>query len=134
MTNEYVADVILNVGDGALARLAFLSDPKTLFSNAVQTAMSKIFGGFQFAGSYSYAAGRPFTAFDNANNSSIDIGEEQVDMPAQPCMEIGIGVFGNHESYRLTLGKRLPKGFALSSIFDGQFLGSARQADAAHRY
>ena len=39
--------------------------------------MSKIFGGFQVAGSYSYAAGRPFTAFDNANNSSIDIGEEQ---------------------------------------------------------
>jgi hypothetical protein len=38
---------------------------------------SKVFGGFQFAGSYSYAAGRPFTAFDNANNSSIDIGEEQ---------------------------------------------------------
>ena len=39
--------------------------------------MSKIFGGFQVAGSYSYAAGRPFTAFDSANNSSIDIGEEQ---------------------------------------------------------
>jgi hypothetical protein len=38
---------------------------------------SKVFGGFQFAGSYSYAAGRPFTVFDNANNSSIDIGEEQ---------------------------------------------------------
>ena len=38
---------------------------------------SKILGGFQFAGSYTYAAGRPFTAFDNANNSSIDIGEEQ---------------------------------------------------------
>ena len=40
-------------------------------------ALSKIFGGFQAAGSYSYAAGRPFTAFDSANNSSIDIGEEQ---------------------------------------------------------
>jgi hypothetical protein len=40
-------------------------------------ALSKIFGGFQVAGSYSYAAGRPFTAFDSANNSSIDIGEEQ---------------------------------------------------------
>jgi hypothetical protein len=39
--------------------------------------MSKIFGGFQVAGSYSYASGRPFTVFDNANNSSIDIGEEQ---------------------------------------------------------
>jgi hypothetical protein len=39
--------------------------------------VSKIFGGFQVAGSYSYASGRPFTAFDNANNSSIDIGEEQ---------------------------------------------------------
>ena len=39
--------------------------------------MSKIFGGFQVAGSYSYSSGRPFTAFDNANNSSIDIGEEQ---------------------------------------------------------
>jgi hypothetical protein len=38
---------------------------------------SKILGGFQFAGSYTYAAGRPFTVFDNANNSSIDIGEEQ---------------------------------------------------------
>jgi hypothetical protein len=38
---------------------------------------SKIFGGFQVAGSYTYAAGRPFTAFDTANNSSIDIGEEQ---------------------------------------------------------
>jgi hypothetical protein len=40
-------------------------------------AASKIFGGFQAAGSYSYAAGRPFTAFDSANNSSIDIGEQQ---------------------------------------------------------
>jgi hypothetical protein len=40
-------------------------------------AMSKIFGGFQVAGSYTYAAGRPFTAFDSANSSSIDIGEEQ---------------------------------------------------------
>jgi hypothetical protein len=38
---------------------------------------SKIFGGFQVAGSYTHAAGRPFTAFDTANNSSIDIGEEQ---------------------------------------------------------
>ncbi len=40
-------------------------------------AMSKVFGGFQVAGSYTYAAGRPFTAFDSANSSSIDIGEEQ---------------------------------------------------------
>jgi len=39
--------------------------------------LAKILGGFQAAGSYSYAAGRPFTAFDSANNSSIDIGEEQ---------------------------------------------------------
>ena len=39
--------------------------------------LSKILGGFQAAGSYSYAAGRPFTAYDSANNSSIDIGEEQ---------------------------------------------------------
>ncbi len=38
---------------------------------------SKIFGGFQAAGSYSYAAGRPFTVFATSNNSSIDIGEEQ---------------------------------------------------------
>jgi len=38
---------------------------------------SKIFGGFQVAGSYTYSAGRPFTAFDSANSSSIDIGEEQ---------------------------------------------------------
>jgi hypothetical protein len=50
---------------------------------------SKIFGGFQVAGSYTYAAGRPFTAFDNANNSSIDIGEEQalpnvIGTPTQP--------------------------------------------------
>ncbi len=37
---------------------------------------SKIFGGFQVAGSYTYSAGRPFTAFDSANSSSIDIGEE----------------------------------------------------------
>jgi hypothetical protein len=37
---------------------------------------SKILGGFQVAGSYTYSAGRPFTAFDSANNSSIDIGEE----------------------------------------------------------
>jgi hypothetical protein len=43
MTNEYVADVILNVGDGALGRLLFLSDPKTLLSNAVQSAMAKIY-------------------------------------------------------------------------------------------
>lgn len=39
--------------------------------------VSKILGGFQVAGSYTYAAGRPFTAFDTANSSSIDIGEEQ---------------------------------------------------------
>jgi hypothetical protein len=44
---------------------------------ATDGAMSKIFGGFQVAGSYTYAAGRPFTAFDSANSSSIDIGEEQ---------------------------------------------------------
>ena len=44
---------------------------------AANGALAKIVGGFQFAGSYSYAAGRPFTAFDSANNSSIDIGEEQ---------------------------------------------------------
>ena len=37
---------------------------------------SKIFGGFQVAGSYSYAAGRPFTPFASSNSSSIDIGEE----------------------------------------------------------
>jgi len=37
---------------------------------------SKILGGFQIAGAYTYAAGRPFTAFNSANNSSIDIGEE----------------------------------------------------------
>ncbi len=39
--------------------------------------VTKIFGGFQVAGSLTYAAGRPFTAFDSANNSSIDLGEEQ---------------------------------------------------------
>jgi hypothetical protein len=37
---------------------------------------SKLLGGFQVAGSYTYSAGRPFTAFDSANSSSIDIGEE----------------------------------------------------------
>jgi hypothetical protein len=40
-------------------------------------AMSKIFGGFQAAGSYTAASGRPFTPFATSNNSSIDIGEEQ---------------------------------------------------------
>ena len=39
--------------------------------------LSKIVGGFQAAGAYTYAAGRRFTAFASANNSSIDIGEEQ---------------------------------------------------------
>ena len=39
--------------------------------------ISKIVGGFQVAGAYTYAAGRPFTAFASSNNSSIDIGEEQ---------------------------------------------------------
>jgi hypothetical protein len=38
---------------------------------------ANILGGFQLAGSYTYSAGRPFTAFDSANSSSIDIGEEQ---------------------------------------------------------
>lgn len=37
---------------------------------------SKIFGGFQVTGGYTYSAGRPFTVFDTANSSSIDIGEE----------------------------------------------------------
>jgi hypothetical protein len=37
---------------------------------------AKIFGGFQIAGAYTYAAGRPFTPVDSANASSIDIGEE----------------------------------------------------------
>jgi hypothetical protein len=37
---------------------------------------AKLLGGFQVAGSYTYSAGRPFTAFDSANSSSIDIGEE----------------------------------------------------------
>ena len=40
-------------------------------------ALSKIVGGFQAAGAYTYATGRPFTAFASSNNSSIDIGEEQ---------------------------------------------------------
>jgi hypothetical protein len=40
-------------------------------------AASKIAGGFQVTGAYTYAAGRPFTAFASSNNSSIDIGEEQ---------------------------------------------------------
>jgi len=39
--------------------------------------LSKIVGGFQAAGAYTYSAGRPFTAFASSNNSSIDIGEEQ---------------------------------------------------------
>ena len=46
---------------------------KAFLSNG---AAAKIFGGFQVAGSYTYSAGRPFTAFDSANSSSIDIGEE----------------------------------------------------------
>jgi hypothetical protein len=39
--------------------------------------VSKIVGGFQAAGAYTYSAGRPFTPFATSNNSSIDIGEEQ---------------------------------------------------------
>ena len=46
---------------------------KPMLANGV---MSKVFGGFQVAGSYTYSAGRPFTALDSANSSSIDIGEE----------------------------------------------------------
>src|SRR5579871_201859 len=46
---------------------------KPMLANGVA---SKIFGGFQVAGSYTYSAGRPFTALDSANSSSIDIGEE----------------------------------------------------------
>jgi len=47
---------------------------KPFASNGV---LSKIVGGFQAAGAYTYSAGRPFTAFASSNNSSIDIGEEQ---------------------------------------------------------
>ena len=39
--------------------------------------ISKIVGGFQLTGAYTFAAGRPFTPFASSNNSSIDIGEEQ---------------------------------------------------------
>ncbi len=50
-----------------------LGKGKAFLSNGTA---AKIFGGFQVAGSYTYSAGRPFTAFDSANSSSIDIGEE----------------------------------------------------------
>ena len=39
--------------------------------------ISKIVGGFQLTGAYTFAAGCPFTPFASSNNSSIDIGEEQ---------------------------------------------------------
>ncbi|HEY6345892.1 MAG TPA: TonB-dependent receptor [Bryobacteraceae bacterium] len=42
---------------------------------------SKIFGGFQVAGAYTYSAGRPFTPFASANNVYIDPYSEEQALP-----------------------------------------------------
>ena len=42
---------------------------------------SKIFGGFQVAGAYTYSAGRPFTHFASANNVYIDPYSEEQALP-----------------------------------------------------
>ena len=90
--------------------------------------VSKIVGGFQAAGAYTYSAARPFTAFASSNNSSIDIGEEQAlpNVIGTPVMD------DNVNCWFYTTANSKCKGFAGTNAFSipspGVFGNSGRNS------